>query len=321
MNTNKSLPQVTISYYLLFAIVSLFTCSTVIAELLGIANSLIRSDGTPALSNSTTASGGQQGARPRKSFCAWFWHFVVGGLHRVSAALHGSIHATYEISLVLSLTMLTATFVLSVQAQTDNATTFYEFKCAALFARVASLCTISIWCQLEVMGRITPQSAILFGTNCCMTAVLLNVQRIIGFPPTREWEALCITKRSSWRQLDDVRGSDIVIYISLVGCVLVNRWLWETGLPTRFCNPSMSLILHRLSLFRLLFALLLLGNARMIMYFLQQTRASMRGLIEASDQEDVWGFGQSLAVATWLPAFARLVYVFIGEAPALLHDT
>jgi hypothetical protein len=233
---------------------------------------------------------------------------------RVSAAFRGSINSLFDAALVFGLSMLITTYIFLFKAADA---TIYEATFAATSSRLASLAVVSLWYFASEAAHITVHVAFFFVANCGLTIGLLRIGDALAFAPESAWETVCVYQGNPRGAMSETY-TDVLIWVSIGGCVVVNRRIWDT-FATKLLPERQRMLVR--SVLRLIFMWpCLIGVFALLVQLLLQ-RTSMQIYSGSSYEEDTWGFGQYLAVATWIPTIMKLLHMFFGKPCYILSES
>ncbi|KAL8377489.1 hypothetical protein RB595_008255 [Gaeumannomyces hyphopodioides] len=247
---------------------------------------------TPGLAHRSHGAGGGMGRGWR--------HDCAGSV--LCHALRATVDDVFDGALVFSTSLHVAT--LSYQASADG-TTRYEVTFAQTSCTFAALSAVSLWHVRAELTRPRPHTAVFFHAMCGLAVAVFAMRCLYRMYPTTFWDETCVDPAGEawWDGGRAFMDFFCAAYFaaSVAGTVLPLQ-SWATRL-----RPGRSERLARLAR-RGLFTKLRIAQSFFPTFGIFFYTFVMNTARSDFKDENKWGIGQYLAVASWLPSIIKLGY-------------
>jgi hypothetical protein len=216
----------------------------------------------------------------------------------VCRALRGTIEDVFDATLVLSLALHVATFDFRGSAGVDDAI-YAESLC--MFASIA---TITLWHLRAEVSRMRMITRLTFYSMCLLDVAVCVMHHLPHNQPSSFFSSVCAVPG----QAGKVWMEGNAVFVEIINLMLWFMCVGTTLLPVRsmFARvfPKMA-TKNGLRKWRCVQAVIGLCAMIGFMVLLASTRSAY---VDGKS----WGIGQYLAVATWVPALAKMGYLGMG---------
>ncbi|KLU85729.1 hypothetical protein MAPG_04749 [Magnaporthiopsis poae ATCC 64411] len=216
-------------------------------------------------------------------------------------ALRATVDDVFDGALVFSTSLHVAT--LSYQASADH-TTRYEVTFAQTSCTFAALSVMSLWHVRAELTRSRPHTAVFFYAMCGLAVAVFVLRCLYWLYPTTFWDETCVDPTSeAWWHGRAFMDSLCAAYFAIsVASTLLPVQSWATrlrpGRAGRLSRLAQKGLFTKLRIVQSFF-----GTFGIFFYmFVMNTARS------DFEDENKWGIGQYLAVASWLPSIIKLGY-------------
>ncbi|KAL8403374.1 hypothetical protein RB594_008575 [Gaeumannomyces avenae] len=223
----------------------------------------------------------------------------------VCHALRATVDDVFDGALVFSTSLHVATLSHQATTTAGGTTTRYEVTFAQTSCTFAALSAVSLWHVRAGLTRPRPHTAVFFHAMCGLAVAVFVMRCLYRLYPTSFWDETCVDPAGeAW--WDTGRAFMDFFCAAYFAASVAGTVLPLQGWATRL-RPGRSERLERLAR-RGLFNKLRIAQSFFPTFGIFFYTFVMNAARSDFKDENKWGIGQYLAVASWLPSIIKLGY-------------